>query len=115
MAKTVIRTVGVPAGGTTKNVLANSAFQFADNPGPNNLVMVRISITSDVADNTFKILADKDFVAEEQAAAFAGPPRQNQDPFQEFLVTPGTQIIIDLINNAGVATNFHTLIEYTPV
>jgi len=115
MAKTVIRTVAVAAGAKRRNVLANSAFQFADNPGEMGLVRVRVSVVSDIADNSFEIFADKDFVASEIAAANAGPPRQDQDPFQEFIVTPGTQIIIDLINNALVATNFHTLVEYDPV
>lgn len=115
MAKTIIRTAAVVAGGRIRNVLANSNFQFADNPGPMGLVRVRVSVTSDAADNEFEIFADKDFVATETAALFAGPPRQDQDPFQEFLVSPGTQMIIDLINNGGAATDFHTLIEYDPV
>jgi len=115
MAKTVIRTVALAAGATQRNVLANSAFQFADNPGENDLVAVTISVTSDVADNQFTAFADKDFIADEQAAAFAGPPRQDQDPVQTFLVTPGTQMIIDLINNSGAAQDFHTLIQYDPV
>lgn len=115
MAKTVIRTVAVAAGATIRNVLANSNFQFADNPGPNDLVKVRVSVVSDVADNTFDLFADKDFVADEIVATNAGPPRQNEDPFQEFIVTPGTQIIINLTNNAGAATDFHTLVEFDPV
>jgi len=115
MAKTIVRTLAVPAGGRSPNILANSNFQFADNPGPNGLVMVRLSITSDVADNRWEAFADKDFVADESAAAFAGPPRQNQDPFQEFVVFPGTQVIVNLINDAGAAQDFHTLVEYTPV
>jgi len=115
MAKTVIRTPAVAAGATVNNVLANSKFQFADNPGETGLVMVRISVVSDVADNEFTINADKDFIAQESAAVFAGPPRQNQDPFQEFVVTAGTQMLIDLINNGGAPVDFHTLIEYQPI
>jgi len=115
MAKTVVRTVAVPAGARSPNILANSNFQFADNPGPSGFVQVRVSVVSDVADNQFEIFADKDFVADEQASPFAGPPRQNQDPFQEFIVFPGTQLIINLINNSGAAQDFNTLVEYTPV
>jgi len=115
MAKIVLRQVAVAAGARVRNVLANSAFQFADNPGPEGLVMVRVAVTSDVVDNAFEIFADKDFVAQENAAAFAGPPRQDQDPFQEFLVSPGTQMIVDVINNAGAAQDFHILVEYIPV
>jgi len=115
MAKTVIRSIAVAAGAQVRNVLANSNFQFADNPGDNGLVGVRLSVVSDVDDNEFEVFADKDFVASEQAAAFAGPPRQNQDPFQEFLVSPGSQIIVNLLNNAGAAQDFRTLIDYFPV
>lgn len=115
MAKIVVRTVAVAAGVRSPNILANTAFQFADNPGEQGLVMVRVSVTSDAGDNAFDIFADKDFVATENAATNAGPPRQNEDPFQEFLVSPGTQMIIDLINNGGAAVDFHTLVEYTPV
>lgn len=115
MAKIIVRTAGVAAGARARNILANTAFQFADNPGPEGLVLVRVSVTSDAADNDFEVFADKDFVATENAALFAGPPRQNTDPFQEFLVSPGTQMIVDLINNGGAAVDFHTLVEYTPV
>jgi len=115
MAKIIIRTTAVAAGARVRNILANSAFQFADNPGPEGLVLVRVSVTSDAADNAFEIFADKDFVATENAAVQAGPPRQDQDPFQEFLVSPGTQMIVDVINNGGAAVDFHTLVEYTPV
>lgn len=115
MAKTVVRTIAVAAGAVVRNVLANTNFQFADNPGENGLVGVRLSVVSDVADNEFEIFADKDFVADEAAAAFAGPPRQNQDPFQEFAVTPGTQLIINLRNNSGAAQDFHTLVQYDPL
>lgn len=115
MAKTVIRTTAVAAGATRRNVLANSNFQFADNPGPEGLVQVTVSVVSDVADNSFEIFADKDFVADEIAAANAGPPRQDQDPLQIFVVTPGTQIIINLRNLSGAPTNFHTLIQYDPI
>jgi len=115
MAKTIIRTPAVAAGATIRNVLANSNFQFADNPGPEGLVICRVSIVSDVADNEFTLNADKDFVAQESAAAFAGPPRQDQDPFQEFVVTPGTQILIDLTNLSGAPADFHTLVDYTPL
>ncbi len=115
MAKTVVRTAAVAANSRSRNILANTNFQFADNPGPEGLVGVRVSVVSDVADNRFELFADKDFVADESAAAFAGPPRQDQDPFQEFIVTPGTQIIIDLINDNGAAQDFHTLVEYMPI
>jgi len=115
MAKTIIRTPAVAAGATVRNVLANSNFQFADNPGPEGLVGVRVSIVSDVADNEFTLNADKDFVASESTAAFAGPPRQDQDPFQAFVVTAGTQILIDLTNLSGAPTDFHTLVEYSPI
>jgi len=115
MAKTVVRTAAVAAGARAPNILANSNFQFADNPGEEGLVMVRVSVVSDDADNAFEIFADKDFVADEVPAVFAGPPRQNQDPFQEFLVSPGTQLIVNLQNNGGAATDFHTLVEYSPV
>jgi len=115
MAKTIVRTLAVPAGGRSPNILANSNFQFADNPGPNGFVQVRLSVVSDVADNRWEAFADKDFVADESAAAQAGPPRQDQDPFQEFIVFPGTQVIVNLINNAGAAQDFHTLVEYNPV
>lgn len=115
MAKTVVRTPAVAAGARSLNILANTNFQFASNPGPNGFVRVRVSVVSDVADNEYDLFADKDFVADESAAAFAGPPRQNQDPFQEFMVTPGTQIIVNLLNNAGAAQDFHTLVAYDPV
>jgi len=115
MAKTVVRSIAVPAGGVIRNVLANTNFQFADNPGPEGLVQVQLSVVSDVADNEFEAFADKDFVADETAAAFAGPPRIDQDPFQLFVVTPGTQLIVNLKNNSGAPADFHTLVSYEPV
>ena len=114
MAKTII-TTNVPAGGTVRNVLANSNFQFADNPGPDGLVETRVSVVSDVVDNEYELNVDKDFVAREDAAQFVGPPRQNQDPFQIITVTAGSQVIINLINNSVAAQDFRTLVEYTPV
>lgn len=115
MAKTIIRSIAVPAGAEIKNVLANSNFQFADNPGEMGFVEVQVSIVSDVADNEFSLFADKDFIADEEAAAFAGPPRIDQDPVQFFTVTPGTQINVNLRNNSGAAQDFRTLVAYTPV
>ncbi len=113
MAKTVLTTT-VAAGATVKNVLANSNFQFADNPGEVG-VNVRVSVVCDTADNEFRLNADKDFVAEEECAVFDGPPRQNQDPFQNIQVSAGTQILIDLINNAGAPAVFRTLVEFDPI
>ena len=115
MAKIIVRSPAVAAGARVRNVLANSNFQFADNPGPNDLVQVRVSVTASLADLNFEIFADKDFVATEDPAVNAGPPRQDQDPFQLFLVSPGTQMNINLLNSAGVAADFFTLVEYEPV
>ena len=53
MAKTVLTTT-VAAGDTVKNVLANSNFQFADNPGDIG-VNVRVSVVCDTADNEFRL------------------------------------------------------------
>lgn len=115
MAKTIIRTKAVAGGARVDNVLANSNFQFADNPGEMGFVECQVSIVSDVAENEFSLFADKDFIADEEAAAFNGPPRIDQDPVQFFTVTPGTQIIVNLRNNSGVAQDFRTLVAYTPV
>lgn len=114
MARTTIRS-NVGGNGRTNNVLANSRFQFADTPGPNGAIQIDVSITSDVAQNQFEISADKDFVALEDAVASVNPPLLNSNPGQSFMVEPGTQINIDLLNNNVGAQNFHTMVTFTPV
>jgi len=114
MARTIIRT-NVGANARASNVLANTRFQFADTPGPEGAVLIRVSVTSDVAQNQYEISADKDFVALEDAVASVNPPLLNSNPGQEFTVEPGTQVNIDLINNNVGAQNFHTLVEFLPV
>lgn len=114
MARTIIRT-NVAGNGRVNNVLANSRFQFADTPGPQGAILIRVSVTSDVAQNQYEISADKDFVALEDAVSSVNPPLLDSNPGQEFMVEPGTQINIDLINNNVAAQNFHTLVEFVPV
>jgi len=113
MARTIIRT-NVAGAGRSSNVLANTRFQFADTPGATGTVLIRVSETSDVAQNQYEISADKDFVALEDAVASVNPPLLDSNPGQEFVVEPGTQINIDLINNNVGAQNFHTLVEFLP-
>ena len=98
MARTVIKT-NVAANDSELNVLANTKFQFADNPGPTGAVLVTVAVTSDVADNEYTITADKDFVAQEDAVASTAIPLLDSNPGQVFLVQPGTQINVDLKNN----------------
>lgn len=114
MARTIIRT-NVPANSRRSNVLANTRFQFADTPGPNGAIQIRVSNTSDVAQNQTEISADKDFVSLEDAVASVNPPLLDSNPGQVFVVEPGTQINVDLINNNVGAQNFHTLVEFDPV
>ncbi len=114
MARTIIRTQ-VPANSRASNVLANTRFQFADTPGVEGAVQIRVSVTSDVAQNQYEISADKDFVALEDAVASVNQPLLNSNPGQDFTVEPGSQINIDLINNNVAAQFFHTLVEFLPV
>ncbi len=114
MARTVIRTQ-VAANGRVQNVLANSAFQFADTPGPEGAIGIRIATTSDVAQNQVEIKADKDFVSLDNITASVNPPLLDSNPGQEFIVEPGTQINVDLINNNAAAQFFHTLVDFQPV
>jgi len=114
MARTVIRT-NVGANARVSNVLANSRFQFADNPGPSGLVQIDIAETSDVAQNQYEVSIDKDFVALEDAVASVNPPLLDSNPGIRLVVEPGSQINVDLINNNVGAQNFHTLVEFTPV
>lgn len=114
MARTTIR-VSVAGSGRSLNVLANSAFQFADTPGPNGLVGIRVAATSDVAQNQAEIKADKDFVALDELIASVAPPALDSNPGQEFNVEPGTQINVDLINNNVGAQFFHVLVDFVPI
>ncbi len=114
MARTIIRT-SVPAGGRASNVLANTRFQFADTPGPNGAIQIQVAVTSDVAQNQNEISADKDFVSLEDAVASVNPPLLDSNPGQLFMVSPGTQINVDLINNNAAAQFFHTLVDFMPV
>lgn len=114
MARTIIRT-NVAANGRATNVLANTRFQFADNPGPSGAIQVQVAVTSDVAQNQNEISADKDFVSLEDAVASVNPPLLDSNPGQVFMVEPGTQINVDLINNNAAAQNFHTLVEFNPL
>jgi len=113
MARTIIRT-NVAANFRASNVLANTRFQFADTPGPSGTVLIRVAVTSDVPQNQYEISADKDFVALEDAVSSVNPPLLDSNPGQEFMVEPGTQINVDLINNNVGAQNFHTLVEFVP-
>lgn len=113
MARTVIER-NVAANARDNNILANSRFQFADNPGPNGGVRVDISITSDVAANQYEVSIDKDFVSLEVAVASAAPPALDANPGLSLLVEPGSQVNIDLINNNVGAQDFNTLVEFTP-
>jgi len=113
MARTVIRT-NVGANLRAPNVLANTSFQFADTPGPNGVIAIRVANTSDVAQNQAEIKADKDFVSLDEVVASVNPPLLNSNPGQEFVVDPGTQIIVDLINNNVAAQFFHTLVDFVP-
>jgi len=113
MARTVIKT-NVAGAGSSLNVLANTKFQFADNPGPTGAVLVTVAVTSDVADNEYTITADKDFVAQEDAVASTAIPLLDSNPGQVFLVQPGTQINVDLKNNNAGAQDFHTLVDFQP-
>jgi len=114
MSRTVIRT-NVAGGGRVRNVLANTAFQFADTPGPEGAVKIRIAGTSDVGQNQQEIKADKDFVSLDDLLTSVNPPIDDQNPGQEFVVEPGTQINVDLINNNAAAQFFHTLVDFQPV
>jgi len=113
MARTTIRTQ-VAASGRSRNILANTAFQFADTPGPNGLVRIRIAGVSDVAQNQQEIKADKDFVSLDDLTASVNPPALDSNPGQDFTVEPGTQILIDLINNNVGAQFFTTLVDFQP-
>jgi len=113
MARTVIRT-NVAGSGRSRNILANTAFQFADTPGPNGLVRIRIASTSDVAQNQQEIKADKDFVSLDDLVASVAVPALNSNPGQDFVVEPGTQINVDLINANVGAQNFNTLVDFQP-
>jgi len=112
--KTVIQRT-LLAGAADVNVLANSRFQFADNPGPEGAVQVDVSVTSEVAGNTFEATVDKDFVAQEFAFASADPPKTNENPGLSMLVQPGSQINIDLRNNDVATRTFFVQVEFTPV
>ena len=114
MSRTVLLN-NVAGNGRAQNVLANSRFQFADNPGANGAVQVDLSITSDVAANQYEVTIDKDFVSLERATASVNPPALDSNPGFSELVEPGSQVNIDLINNNVGAQNFHTLVEFTPV
>jgi len=113
MARTVIRT-NVLANARSRNILANTAFQFADTPGPSGLVRIRVSSVSDVAQNQQEIKADKDFVSLDELTASVNPPLLDSNPGQDFVVEPGTQILIDLINNNVAAQFFNTLVDFQP-
>jgi len=114
MSRTVVLT-NVGANGRSNNILANTKFQFADQPGDNGAVQVQIAVTSDVVDNEFEITIDKDFQASERTIASTDPAKLNENPGIILLVEAGSQINIDLINNNGAAQDFHTTIEFTPV
>jgi len=114
MARTTIRTL-VPASSRTPNVLANTSFQFADTPGEQGAIAIRLSVTSDVAQNQAEIKADKDFVSLEEVTASVNPPLLDSNPGQTFSVAPGTQIIVDLINNNVAAQFFNTLVDFEPI
>jgi len=114
MAQTIIRTL-VPAGARSPNILANTSFQFADTPGEGGGVAIQVAITSDVAQNQAEIKADKDFVSLDEVLASVNPPILNENPGQQFAVEPGTQIIVDLINNNVAAQFFNTLVGFTPI
>ncbi len=114
MARTTVR-ISVPGSGRSNNVLANSRFQFADQPGEQGAVGVAISVTSDVAQNQYEVAIDKDFVTLEQAVSSVNPPALDSNPGSQFIVEPGSQINVDLINNNAGAQNFHVLAEFTPV
>jgi len=113
MARTVVET-NVLATDRSNNILANSRFQFADNPGELG-VRVDISVTSDVAGNDYEVSIDKDFVSLERAIASAAPAILNENPGLSLLVEAGSQVNIDLINNNAGAQDFHTTVEFTPV
>ena len=113
MARTVVET-NVLATGRSNNILANSRFQFADNPGDIG-VRIDIAVTSDVAGNDYEVSIDKDFVSLERAIASAAPAILNENPGLSLLVEAGSQINIDLINNNVGAQDFHTTVEFTPV
>lgn len=114
MARTIIRT-NVAGNGRANNVLANTRFQFADTPGPSGAIQIRVAETSDVPQNQYEISADKDFVSLEDAVSSVNPPLLDSNPGQVFVVEPGTQINVDLINNNVGAQNFHTLVEFDPI
>ena len=114
MARTVVLT-NVAANGRSTNILANTKFQFADQPGDNGAVQVQVAITSDVVDNEFEITIDKDFQSSERTIASVDPALLNENPGIIMLVEPGSQINIDLINGNGAAQDFHTTVEFTPV
>ena len=113
MARTVIIT-NVAANSRVNNVLANTRFQFADDPGPEGAVAVQVAVTSDVAANEFEVAADKDFISLEQAVPSTEPAKLNENPGISFLVTVGTQLNVDVINNNGAAQDFHTTVETSP-
>jgi len=111
----VVQLNNVAASGRSNNILANSKFQFADQPGDNGAVQVQIAVTSDVVDNEFEITIDKDFQSSERTIASVDPAILNENPGIILMVEPGSQINIDLINNNGAAQDFHTTVEFTPV
>jgi len=112
--KTVIKRT-VAANSTDANVLSNSKFQYAAGPGPNGIVGVSLAVTSEVAGNQFNATVDKDFVAEEFAFTSADPPKTNENPGLSMLVQPGSQIIVDLVNNDSTIRTFFVEVGNTPV
>jgi len=114
MARTVIRT-SVPGNSRARNILANTAFQFADTPGEGGAVAITVAGTSDVAQNQQEIKADKDFVSLDELLVSVNPPILNENPGQSFVVEPGTQILVDLINNNVAAQFFNTMVNFEPV
>ena len=114
MARTTIRTL-VPGSSRAPNILANTSFQFADTPGEQGAIAIRLSIVSDVAQNQAEIKADKDFVSLEELTLSVNPPALDSNPGQNFAVAPGTQINVDLINNNVGAQFFNTLVDFDPI
>lgn len=114
MSRTVIKT-NVPANSRSNNILANTKFQFADQPGDNGAVQVQSAFTSAVAGNSAELTVDKDFQASEIIPTSADPAKLNENPGIILLVEAGSQINIDLINDNGAAQNFVSTIEFTPV
>ncbi len=114
MSRTVIKT-NVAANSRSNNILANTKFQFADQPGDNGAVQVQAAFTSDVLGNTAEMTIDKDFQASEIVPTSTDPAKLNENPGIILLVEAGSQVNIDLINDNAAAQNFHTTVEFTPV